>query len=306
MEANGLTQNEIIKLFDYKFSRNPIESKKTLRKLKNRIPSHIKNFQAVPKNFSILEAKNESEEFMKSHFRLHNIYYTKDNQASSFKLIDPYQLPIEENNEENNCVESTTIIKDDENLKNYYKRIKIKKDITEFTPKTITHEITHTQLDNDILKYYNNHEFLPILLEIIHEIEKSSLNKKQLRTVLRRTAYLIKEIDSLGTLLRNKAYLASISENYSNETIESDIIEYSVYIESTLKALNLSEIYKKANENIRKEIRNYIQNVIDANRSVEDFLDFYEITFRNSVTSLQKKFKWHFTTFESSINTLQK
>lgn len=291
MEAKGLTQNEIIELFDYKFSRNPIESKKTLRKLKNRIPSHIKNFQAFPKNLSILESKNESEEFMKTHFKLHNIYYTKDNPISSIELIDPYQLPIEEIVEENNCVESIAIIKDDENLKNCYKRIKIKKDITEFTPTIITHEITHTQLDSVTLRYYNNYEFLPILLEIIHEIEKSSLNEKLLRTAARRIAYLIKDIYSLGALLRRKAYLLLLTDNHSNETIESDIIECSVYIESTLKALNLSEIYNKANEVLRKEIRNYIQSVLDANRTIEEFLDFYEITFRSSVASFQKKFK---------------
>ena len=55
------------------------------------------------------------------------------------------------------------------------------------------------------------------------------------------------------------------------------------YLVSTVKALNLLDTYINSNILVKKEILKSIQRVFDADNTLEDFLDKYEIDYKNSL-----------------------
>lgn len=281
--------------FGYKVSEKPSNNIESLLLLEDSIPINIMLFETMPQNITLQVAIKKSEEFMKSHFKLHDIDYAIKNcndQIISTSLINPYQIPIEETTDHISTLESCYIKDCNEYPKKFHVKIRINRKITEFTPSTITHEITHTQQESKegILNYYTNSEVLTIFLEILHYIEKSSQSE---RAILSKIQTLANDIYSLKVLLNKKSHPDKVPLIFVEpaDVLEANIIETNTYIESTLKALNLIDIYINSNENIKKEIINYIQNIFDANRSVEDFLEYYDTTFESSLNTLQKKIK---------------
>lgn len=293
-----MTLKETLDIFGYKIlptSENNIE---TLLTLSDSVPISVENFQAIPINKSLKTITKESRKFMKSHFRLHNINYLKKYEEipeldgkinlTYINEFDPYKLPIEKDKNCDSCYECQWFVSENEYPEVYFKKIKLAKQTTELTSSILTHEIVHTQQDlrEGIIKYYNNIETLPILLEIIHYVEKCSKSGNQIRPILRRLKELVLYINRLSSFIEE----ISDSDNY-DEHLETNIILHNTYIESILKALNLFGIYEDSNENTRKQILNYIQSIFDGYRSVEEFLEFYDTTFESSVDSIQKKIK---------------
>lgn len=289
-----------IEIFNYKISKKAFDDIEKLIVLRNCLTPNIDLFHSKPLTISLNEAVIESEKFMKSHFKLHLINCLKDckkiesnskdvNLEISKSITDPYKIPIEKTNEERSSIEITIIKQENQYPKLYYNSIKINKNITDITSSTITHEITHTQQNSSagIINYYTNIETLPILLELINYLEKFPSSE---RTTFRRLKYLIKYIDLLDQIIYKKL-LEVLKNKNSSKDFDENIIALCTYIESILKALNLFGIYENSNANTRKEMLNYIQNIFDANRSVEDFLEYYDTTFESSVDSLQKKVK---------------
>lgn len=293
-----MTLKEKLDVLGYKISDKTSNNIEELIKLRSSIPNSVKNFQAKPQNKSIEEITKESRKFMKFHFKLHNICYLKNMEKivledgrinynlSYIDDFDPYQLPIEKDKNGESCYECEWFVSENEAPEVYFKKIRIEENITELTSSKLTHEITHTQQDlrEGILDYYDNIETLPILLEIIQYVEKCSIRANRIRPIIRRLQELVIYIDRMGSFIKEN----SKSGNY-DENLETGIIIHSTYIESILKAINLFGIYESSNTNTRKQILNYIQNIFDANRSVEEFLEFYDTTFESSVDSLQKK-----------------
>lgn len=289
---------EVLDIFGYKMSENSLNNIESLVELRNSIPNDIKEFQELLQNKSFETVIKESRRFMKSYFELHKIRYLKEYKQieksngefeylmTSIHNCDPYKLPIEKSENGENFYESKWFFSQNQYPEVYFKKIKIDENITEFTSSIITHEITHTQIDlrEGVVDYYNNIEILPILLEIIHYMEKCSINNNQVRPILRRLQHLVLYIDELSSIIKENF-------SYYDKSLNTYIILYSTYIESILKALNLFGIYENSNKNIRKEMISYIQNIFKANQSVEDFLRYYDVTFENSVDVLHKRVK---------------
>lgn len=269
-----------------KLSNKPLDEIKRLMSLTEKFPRNIENFKETPYNITLKEAIKESEEFMKSHFRLQYIYCIKNYDSieeiinivtNSDNACDPYKIPILENNEYRSTTDCS-YIGFNNRIWTFYKKIGIQNNFTEFTSSAVTHEITHTQqgLEQGVLNYYNNIEFLPILLEMFHYMEKFSFNEHLIeRTFLRRFKMLIQDIYSLPL------------QRFLND--EDNIITLNQYIESTLKAIGFAEIYQNSSESIKKEIFGNIQNIFSANKSVEDLLNKYNISFDSSVDIVKKK-----------------
>lgn len=289
-----------IEIFNYKISKKSFDEIEKLIVLRNCLPPNIDLFHSIPLTISLNEAVIESKKFMKSNFKIHPINCLKDckeiesnsndvNLEISKSITDPYKIPIEKTNEERSSIEITIIKQENQYPKLYYNSIKINKNITDITSSTITHEITHTQQNSvaGVLNYYTNIETLPILLELVNYLEKSPNSE---RTTFRRLKYLIKYIDLLDQIIYKKL-LEVLKNKNSSKDFDENMIALCTYIESTLKALNLFDLYEHSNNNIRKEMLNYLQNIFDANRSVEDFLEYYDTTFESSVDFLQKKVK---------------
>lgn len=203
-------------------------------------------------------------------------------------ILNPYEIPIEKTSEKISSTECFYKALNNEYPKRFYSKIKIQDNITEFTPCTITHEITHTQQESKkgIVNCFTNIEVLPIFLEILHYFEKNSISENQLRVIFKRLASLVDDISFLDkhNIMHSLFYIATI-----NGHIDENITLVNTYIESTLKALNLSNIYQISNELIKREILKYIQDIFSGNKSVEDFLEHYDTTFDSSINQLQKR-----------------
>ena len=102
-------------------------------------------------------------------------------------------------------------------------------------------------------------------------------------------------------LLKDILYLKQLSmKNLSNEEglvtyqtekLQDEIILISTYVESNLKALNLSLIYLNSNTLIKKEMISNIQNIFFFNKTVEEFLEYFDTTFESSLNRVQKVLK---------------
>ena len=102
-------------------------------------------------------------------------------------------------------------------------------------------------------------------------------------------------------LLKDILYLKQLSmKNLSNEEglvtyqtekLQDEIILISTYVESNLKALNLSLIYLNSNTLIKKEMISNIQNIFDAKKTDEEFLEYFDTTFESSLNRVQKVLK---------------
>ena len=118
------------------------------------------------------------------------------------------------------------------------------------------HEITHTQF----IEYKNvekiiNTEILPIFIEILYG------DKKNINELLYKIKFLTLYID---------AY-------YEDENTKKDKLEAYKYIISTLKAIELFNLYK-SNNNIGRDIISDISKVFDYDITLEEVLKKYEIT----------------------------
>lgn len=250
----------------------------------------------------------ESENFLKSHFNLRkilhasnstlnaelskydfdNIYQVNEVFQKIAKKIDPYQLPIVLlENQDYRYGNIEEISPNCSDLKLYeiapiiYERICLGTIPTSCTGGIISHEITHSQIDNHkkITKSFYNHEVIPIFLQLVHNLEKGEDGvyleiDKIFRTI---------EISDLITEL-------NIYHQSSDAKITDALLNATRYLESTIKAFMLFEIYLNSNNRIKNDIFNIIQKIFNGEKTVEYLLDKYNITLQNSSKLLQKQY----------------
>lgn len=286
-----MTLEDLIKAFDYKVSYSSLEELESLKILRETLNKSINITAKIPRTTSLENAIQESKSFITDRFKLHKIDHI--NNMLGVKTIDPYELPFEKNESKVSTAKALYYSIKGEYPHTLYQKIEIYKHITEFTSSTITHEITHTQqgAKKGNIIYFTNTEVLPILLELIFNLEKYPLRKDNLIANERRILSIPHDIYLLESLLEQTKIRDLFLPNTSNKDLDERIIATSTYIESTLRALYLSYLYDMSNVNIKKEILARIQEVFDAKRSVEDFLNYYEATFESSLDYLQKRFK---------------
>lgn len=291
-KAENIPIQNTIRNLNYKVSDKPYYEIEKLKLLRDKILNSGISYQANKSDRTLTSCKLESEKFMKSHFKLHNIFYLrelKDGKISGNDALDPYKLPIEKTDKGFSYVETFWLPFRNVAQQIFFSEIGINENFTEFTPSTISHEITHTQQEpqNGIVDFYTNQEVLPLFIETLHYNENSFPYKEDSKAIAKRLVLLANEISKLESLSITNKNLNDCKETTSYERI----ILSNKYLESALKALNLFDIYNNSSSNIKQEMLNYIQNIFNANKSLEDFLDYYDVTFESSLDSLQKKFK---------------
>lgn len=135
------------------------------------------------------------------------------------------------------------------------------------------HEIAHTQINSRLCS--NNlldMETIPILIEEI----------------------FASKIDDGKTLerLRNLRLLDIVRSLYVYETVPNlafvSRIDSDTYIKSTLQAIKLANIYLKGNENIKKEMQEYINHIFAEERSIQDMLYDYDASIERVPKNLSK------------------
>ncbi len=244
--------------------------------------------------------KKDSKDFMSSLYRLHKIGYLEDEAIeniflfmdfgnldeiidtynSSASFIDPYRLPVEyvKGNDEGLLKVQALYLEDDEDTLKLFKQLNIffnkyifgTASIINF-PIAMTHEVTHTQLESNkgIIRDFYNGEVLSIFNELLHAYS---------------TDYdlFLRSLTCRITNIRIECLRASnpSTDSFNKATSFK-------YIYSTLKAIELLELYVNGNSGIKKDIISSIQSNFDGDSLVEDTLGKYDINTR-SCTSINK------------------
>lgn len=250
----------------------------------------------------------ESENFLKSHFNLRKILHASNStlnaelskydfkdiyQANQIyqataKRIDPYQLPIVLlKNQDYRYGNIEEISPNCSDLKLYeiapiiYERICLGAISTSCTGGIISHEITHSQIDNHkkITKSFYNREVIPIFIQLVHNLEKGEEG-----------VHL--EIDKIFRAIEISDSIAELNFYHQSSDTKptDDLLNITRYLESTLKAFMLFEIYINSNNRIKNDIFATIQKIFNGEKTVEYLLDKYNITLQNSSKLLQKQY----------------
>lgn len=242
--------------------------------LSRKIPKEFCNKRRIIKN---------SKDFLENKFRLNDVKYINEDFASNLrflvdfcfidedvflerlnketKLVSPFSLPISYNDYSALFI---TFIND--SLYN----IGISLNKKEYKHKAISyiHEIGHSQLytvKGSVLNYKLS-EALPMFLELLFALF----------------------LDKTGAMLNYELKDRYDDVLFAIECIKDSKNEYdfnlhaSSYVESSLVALRLFDLYINSNENIKNEIMNNIQNIFDAKITLDDMLNRYSINYENS------------------------
>ena len=245
--------------------------------------------------------KRDSKEFMSSLYRLHNVGYLPDEKLedallyfefnylrelidyynSLATLVDPYRIPIKytDDSDEGLLLVQTIPIEDDDGktLKVYgmidvfFKKYSFGKKNQLNYSTSLTHEVTHTQLESNkgIIRDFYNGEVISIFNELLQ-----AYNTNQ---------------ELFLKLLANRVYVNSIEciRIFHPRTDEFHRALAFRYVYSALKAFELLELYINGNSGIKREIISSIQSNFDGDNLVEDTLSRFDITTR-SCTSINK------------------
>lgn len=231
---------------------------------------------------------DESRAFYERNFRLIDVPFLKENKIGPIRIdrygtIHPFGLPIKKENIEDSFFGSLNevLLKGEKEHDIFYKSVSLPKRTSDITKLSYSHELAHSQLNHvkGLIKSYNNSEVISIFIELL-----MSLQSNQDESLLRQHDYRrLTELKEIITEL----------EQYKNQAVEVDsidddnLIEASAYATSTLKAYQLFFKYYYGDTSIKKEILSSIQNVFYQNRSIEDTLQDYDITFASSQNSTQ-------------------
>lgn len=244
--------------------------------------------------------KRDSKDFMSSLYRLHNVGYLSDEKLedailyfefnhlrelaeyynSLASLVDPYRIPVEyTDGSDEGILEVQSIPTDDDEstLKIYgmidvfFKKIVFGKKNQLNYSTSLTHEVTHTQLESHkgIIRDFYNGEVISIFNELLQ-----AYNTNQ---------------ELFLKLLANRVYNNTIEciRIYSPGTNDYDRALAFRYVYSALKAFELLDLYINGNSGIKREIISSIQSNFDGDNLVEDTLSRFDITTR-SCTSINK------------------
>ena len=249
---------------------------------------------------NVMDFKKDSKDFMSSLFTLHDVGYLDsrtltslllnsfsgdvENIAccynSSAKIIDPYKLPIkydELDMEDSILKESMIVLRDKEKILEllkkinvYFRYILMSNGCDYNWAASFSHVITHSQLDSNkgIINDFYNGEVIPIFVELLH-------------------AYEIADYVFCGTLLNKVQDMLIDFFNIMNFDTKSDVDLYNKnmnmrYIISTMKAINLFELYIRSSDSVRKEMISSIQANFDGKLLVEDTLKRFDINIESS------------------------
>lgn len=299
-----MNEREILKyklmMYGYEYGIEPIQINDKLLEIAK---FFAKNQQIVKsKTNDCLYKVNQTEisdstrKFFDKRFKLHKVPYITEEEAKLIEkeyiekkygydfllretkeksiLVDPFEIPVEHN--ENmlggKVRKPIFILADEEYLKQAqinFSKIILGDNLSKLSISTYGHEITHTQLDSikGSIRNYHNKEFLSIFIE---KLISSNLDNKSV---------LFKKY----LLNRYRNTLEQLAILYSPQSFKyNELLEATVYLESTLKADNLFDKYMSGNSKLKNEILDDIQKVFDGILNVEQLLKKYNITLENS------------------------
>lgn len=239
----------------------------------------------------------KSKAYLNKYFNIHDIGYindkmvketfdkqdalTIDNTALLYNNacieMSPFDLPIdfiEKNRMYGSLLIASPLIDNQELLKKidlFFEGIKLSNRLTNHLIPIYIHEIVHTQLESNkgIINDIKNKEVLSIFIELLYTYHQ---NKNDYKFFL---------VERLNSLMND--FNTVCKYFFKNKKIDTRYMITLSYLVSTIKALNLLNLYINSNIFIKKDIIKSIQKVFDANNSLEELLDKYEIDYDNSL-----------------------
>ncbi len=210
----------------------------------------------------------QAQKFLNKYFKLHQVNTDINTKKH------PFDINISFNNEEPIFgTINTRKITQHNKITNAIYSIELSQHITNLTGAIYTHEIVHSQLITQfgIIKELYNHEVLPIFIELLYILEYNNKNNKlfELHDYVR--------LRNLTTYFQNIVIskLLPMKINY-------DLIDYNMFIVSTITAYKLFNLYVDGSLNQKKYIIQNIQSIFDGHRQLEDFLTELNIQFNNN------------------------
>lgn len=272
----GITKDEEIIRKGYQANPKiyiPKESSLTLIRELNR--SSVATDYCQVKQMELEEAFNDSVFFLDTYFKLHTILFIETIKKGSKYIkqkeeVLPYDLPLALVKTDDIFYGATIEnIPADSSFSISFRGISLCGTITEQTPITLVHEITHTQLDRirGIIKDYYNAEVLSTFLgNVVASLSDSDEHMLRLNDARRAYELLVLGEDLLSVY------------NGSEEKTRDDSLLDSQYFISDVKAYKLFLDYYYGSSEVKKEILRDIQKVFDLELTLEELLDKYEVS----------------------------
>ena len=205
-----------------------------------------------------------AKHFFDEHLPLQNILIYKN---SKFEEISPFDLFIDYQESMNSGVCPLYKCIDDGVERLLPSHIVLRDTINILSIPTYAHELVHTQLikNEALIENYFNREVISIFIEKV-------------------LSYHLNERLSYEIYFYRLCALRYSLREYRKHFGEIKVGEFKqrCYIEGTLKAAHLFDIYVRSNSAIKLEILNDIEEVFKENKTVEDILNKYAITYENS------------------------
>ena len=261
----------------------PYINKKTLIK-------NSKKFYATKLLFhkvGILSDEKLLRRVRKSHINSFDELAELYNKSATY--VSPYRVPIDYCGEK--VIDGQTVVQfldygTEEQCIELYKRIQVffrkvnlSKMITELSPSCYVHELMHMELESQkgIIDNYYDGELLSIFMELLYAYENQRLFKF---TLSGRLSDMFNRFHSMS-LYSTGQYDLIKDEDY-------DIVKYcssAKYVLSSLKAIQLLDMYIKGNYSVKKEILIKIQSVIDGFKQLSDAMEELNVTYESSLDS---------------------
>lgn len=259
------------------------------------------------------DALEESENFMKSIFKLHKIFYTTVEEIEEIapddanysdldfleaynclgQELDAYKLPIKIENTADSwygIITNPVLGFDDLSLvskeKIMFDYIGLSNKATRLTGRIISHEITHSQIDSNkgATRYYHNYEVLPRFIELLHNTPSADDTFFNNILIMNQEHSLLEKINYLH-------FQTKFSQNNPNLESSESNLEHSTYLISSLKAFNLYEIYLNSTSKGKQKLINQIQNIFDGEMVVEELLAKNKVSMEKGIESAKRLIK---------------
>lgn len=276
-----LTKDQEIILSGYKKEPKILKPSADLLSFQNDIENMGRNEKTMPiSRMNLEDALGDTQYFFNKYFRLHKVLHAKkivcikSKEIYHFKKVSPFSLPIYLEKKDDDIFYGALIkrINHKANYRFSFKGICLNSNITELTSCSYCHEITHSQLDSMLgsIRHFYNTEILSVFIELLHAYVLDNDERILFIEESRRLNELIILIDN-------------IKRFHSCQSTESrdDLLEDCKYIASDLKALQLFSYFYYASEEEQLTILNYIQKIFDGELCLEEFLNIYNINYKD-------------------------
>lgn len=282
------------------FLINLLDETKGMEKIPQKLGTYYNHLEKE----SLEQVKKTTNKFFLNNFKMQDVYninLTKHNIGNlkfeeaeelrkfleenfELKLINPLDLPI--TLVKGDCMTGkvrkiVALDRDTGDLilkKPFYSGIDLGEDLNKLSSAIYAHEIMHVELENAIgyTNDFRNKELLSIFIEKVVSLYLDPSMKLLNICEKIRFLYFRQCIE-----LFRKIELGQIKTKY----LDSDLLQYYIYVESSLKAARLFDIYLEfSKDKDRKTMLSYINMIFSGKITIEDLLKIYNLdnkTFEN-------------------------